>query len=301
MRLARRSFLAASSAAFACAAWRPATSADEPPRELTGEVGITTGSFSQQLRMRPEKFALPELLTVIREELDMRVVDVYTPSLVSFDGAYLDRVRAAAEKAGCVLTNMKMNQPGLNLGSRDKAVREKSLAEYRRSIDAAARLGMRWARPLPAKTNADRGLLIAALRELAEYAAGRPAARKLQLLIENFGWMQADPDSVADLIKEVGANVAASPDTGNWANNTVRYDGLAKTFPLAVTCDFKARTLNADGQHREYDLKRCFDIGWDAGFRGPWCIEHGHADEKTLFRELRLLRDQLRTWIAERK
>ena len=297
MRLARRTFIAASGAAFTCAAWRPATSADDLPRELTGEVGITTGSFSQQLRGRPEKFALPALLTIIREELDMRVVDVYTPSLISLDGPYLDRVRAAAEKARCVLTNLKMNQPGLDLGSRDKAVRDKSLAEYRRTIDAAARLGMRWVRPLPTKTNADGRLLIAALRELAEYAADR----KMQLLIENFGWMQTDPGSVADLVKEVGANVAASPDTGNWANNAVRYDGLAKTFPLAVTCDFKARTLDASGQHREYDLKRCFDIGWDAGFRGPWCIEHGHADEKTLLRELRLLRDQLRTWIAERK
>jgi sugar phosphate isomerase/epimerase len=190
-----------------------------------------------------------------------------------------------------------MNQPGLDLGSPDAGVRGKALSEYKQSIDAAARLGMRWARPLPTKERPDSRLLIDALRELADHAA----RRDVQLLIENFGWMQSDPDSVVRLVKAIGTNAAASPDTGNWTNNEVRYDGLAKTFPHAATCDFKARDLGPGGEHPLYDLKRCFTIGWDAGFRGPWCLEHGHADEKTLFKNLRMLRDQLRQWIAERK
>ena len=296
MKPTRRDFLTTGTAALAWAVWGRTVSGERSEtNDLKHEVGITTGSFSRQLRARPEKFALPELLTVIREELDMRVVDVYTPSLASFDATYLERIRTAAEKAGCVLTNLKMNQPGLDMGSRNKAVREKALTEYKRSIDSAARLGMRWARPLPTKNQPGQSL-IASLRELADYAAHR----KVQLLIENFGWMQSEASSVVDLLKEIGSNVAASPDTGNWTNNEIRYDGLARTFPLAVTCDFKARALGMGGEHLEYDLKHCFNIGWDAGFRGPWCLEHGHAEEKTLYRELRMLRDQLRGWIAER-
>jgi len=81
----------------------------------------------------------------------------------------------------------------------------------------------------------------------------------------------------------------------------VRYAGLARTFPLAVTCDFKARELGKKGEHILYDLERCFQIGWKAGFRGPWCLEHAHRDRKQLFRELGLLRDTLRKWMAASK
>ena len=48
--------------------------------------------------------------------------------------------------------------------------------------------------------------------------------------------------------------------------------------------------------HPAYDLQRCFQIGWEAGFRGPWCLEHANRDRAALFRELALLRDRLRAW-----
>jgi hypothetical protein len=121
------------------------------------------------------------------------------------------------------------------------------------------------------------------------------------MLVENYGWMQSDPESVVKLVKAVGHNVAACPDTGNWNNNELRYAALETTFPIAVTCDFKARQLGPAGEHRLYDLQRCFTIGWKAGFRGPWCLEHANRDRKTLFRELALLRDNLRSWMTEQR
>jgi hypothetical protein len=119
-------------------------------------------------------------------------------------------------------------------------------------------------------------------------------------LVENFGWMQSDPGSVVKLIDAVDGKLSACPDTGNWQDNAIRYEGLAKTFPRAVTCDFKARAFTSDGQHPSYDLKRCFTIGWDAGFRGPWCLEHANPDTGLLVIELRSLRDNLNRWMAQR-
>jgi hypothetical protein len=138
--------------------------------------------------------------------------------------------------------------------------------------------------------------LIEGFRELADYAA----PRQIQVLVENYGWMETDPDSIVSLIKAVDRNLAASPDTANWNTNEIRYQGLERSFPSAVTCDFKPKRLGPDGEHTAYDLKRCFTIGWDAGFRGPWCLEHTNRDAEQLFRELRRLRDQLPQWIAER-
>ena len=264
---------------------------------LSGEVGITTSSLSGHLTARPTqgKFTLLELPKIMRNELDMKVIDLNTSSLASNDPAYLEKVRKAADDAGCILTNLKLNQRGLDMSSRDKTVRVKALSEYKRSIDAAGRLGLKWARPLPLKDRPNMKLHVAAYRELADYADDR----KVQMLVENYGWMESDPDSVVKLIKAIGKDVAVSPDTGNWKNNDIRYQGLKKTFPLAVSCDFKARQLGPNGEHKLYDLKRCFEIGWKTGFRGPWCLEHANPDRKTLFNELALLRDMLRKWMKE--
>ena len=79
----------------------------------------------------------------MRDELGMRVIDLNTASFDSFKPRYLERVREAADKANCVLTNLKLNQRGLDMNNPDKSMREKSLARYKRSIDAASYLGLR--------------------------------------------------------------------------------------------------------------------------------------------------------------
>jgi hypothetical protein len=301
MNVTRRRFLGTAVAAVAVspnilpAKESKKKSTNENP--LDRQVGITTSSLSAHFAARSGngKFTLLELPKIMREELDMRVIDLNTSSFVSYDPAYLDKFRKAADDAGCILTNLKLNQRGLDMNSADKAVREKALTEYKRSIDAAGRLGLKWARPLPLPERPDMKRHVAAYRELADYAA----ERKVRMLVENYAWMESDPESVVKLIKAVGRNLAASPDTGNWKNNDLRYEGLKKTFPLAVTCDFKARQLGPHGEHKLYDLKRCFEIGWESGFRGPWCLEHANADRKTLFKELAMLRDMLRKWMAE--
>lgn len=274
-----------------------ATPAGKPRPSLVREVGVTTGSFMKHLTETPQpgKLRLLDLPRVMRDELDMRVIDLMTATLPSLEAAYLDRLRASADAAGCVLSNLKMNQRGLDMGNPDEAVRRKALSEYKLTIDAAARLGVRWVRPLPVNARPDPGVYAASCRELIDHA--RPHG--ITLLIENFGWIQTDPDAIPRLIKDVGEGLAAQPDTGNWAGNEVRYTGLAKAFPLAVSCDFKARKLGPGGGHPEYDLKRCFEIGWNAGFRGPWCLEQSHDDLRQLYRDMGWVRDRLRQWMAE--
>ena len=192
----------------------------------------------------------------------------------TYEPAHLEKLRANIEKFGCKATNLKMNQK-VDMASEDEAERNEAMRVYKASIDAAALLGIRWVRPLPRSETPDSALLKTAFDELIEYAG----ERDITILIENFGWMMNDENSVVDLVKTLGPNrVGVGIDTGNWSNNEVRYPALQKTFPLAVTCDFKAKTLGANFEHAAYDLKRCFDTGWDAGFRGPWCLEHGHRE-----------------------
>ena len=188
-----------------------------------------------------------------------------------------------------------MNQHGLDMNSPDEAMRNKALSVYRKSIDDAALVGARWARPLPLPSLPDMKIHVDSYRRLAAHAE----KRGVRMLVENYGWMQADADSLPDLIRRIDRNVAASPDTGNWNSDDLRFEGLRRSFPLAVTCDFKARGLGANGEHEAYDLERCFGIGWESGFRGPWCLEHVNRDRKALLGELRLLRDMLQGWMKE--
>jgi hypothetical protein len=261
---------------------------------LPQELGVTTGSFMKHLSAsaQPGKLRLLDLPRYMRDELDMRVIDLMTATLVSLEPKYLEQLRKAAADGGCVLTNLKMNQKGLDLATADEALRRESIAVYRRTIDAAALLGVRWVRPLPGPKAPDLKLLAQSYRELIDYAG----AKGMGVLVENFGWMQGDAEAIPRIIRAVGPDLKAQPDTGNWTE-AARYDGLAKAFPFAASCDFKARELAADSTHTAYDLKRCFDLGWQAGFRGPWCFEHFHNDLAQLFREMAQLRDMLRRWM----
>lgn len=269
--------------------------------QLRDAVGLVSASAAAQMSGRAlgRQFTLLELPQILSEELNLTVVDLNTLSFPSFETvqpAYLEKLRAAADKAGCILTNLKLNQRGLDMNSVDVAVRRRAIDEYKRSIDIASQLGCRWVRPLPLKQKPNEAIHVASYQELCDFAA----ERNVTLLVENFGWMQADPDSVQRLVTAIGRNVAACPDTGNWNSNEIRYAGLARSFPLAATCDFKAKRLSPTGEHADYDLKRCFDIAWDAGFRGPWAIEHGNVNTKRFLAEIRLVRDMLRTWTRER-
>lgn len=278
---------------------RAKPSAQQIP-ELANAIGIVSASAHAQLtgRAQGRTFSLLDIPGILRNELNLRVVDLNTSSFPDFskvDQTYLDKLRKAVDDAGCVMTNLKMNQRGIDMNSPDKQIRDKALTEYKRSIDIASQLGCRWARPLPAKPKPNMQIHIESYRELCDYGA----ERNVTLLVENFGWMQSDADSVAKLVKAIGGNVAAGIDTGNWNGNEVRYPGLEKSFPLAVTCDFKARRFGPNGEHNEYDLRRCFDIAWASGFRGPWALEHSNPDTKALLSGFAKLRDMLRKWTAE--
>ena len=271
--------------------------ADESARsnaDVQGMIGITTGSFNRHLSesARPGKLVMLDLPKIMRDQLDLRVLDLMTATLPSLNADYLQKLRSRAEDAGCVITNLKMNQKNLDMGSADPAVRRHAIDVYKQSIDAAEQLGCRWVRPLPRVQQPDVNAYVESYRELIDYAG----PKGITLLIENFGWLQDDPTAIPRIIQAVGKGLDASVDTGNWTNRA-RHQGLKQAYPLAVTCDFKAFELGENGQHERYDLRRCFQIGWDAGFRGPWCFEHFNKSLDGLLTGMLQLRDMVRGWI----
>ena len=284
--LGRRDFLRTAASA-AAAAVLPGQ--DRP--SLSEVIGITTGGLNHQ--RENAVLTVSTLPRFVRDELGMRLIDLNTRWLTSFEEGYVARARETAEKAGCFITNLKVNHSFGDLASKDGQERARAMTNARHLVLTAQRLGARWIRfGVPKAARKDPS----AHRELA----GLARERGLQLLVENSGWMGSDPGSVIDLVRAIGKNAAAGPDTGNW-DDDVRYKGLALTFPGAATCDFKVFDLDKDRKHRKYDIKRCFDIGWMTGFRGPWAIEHWNEDLKAFARETVHIRELLKSWMREAK
>src|SRR3954470_10361842 len=138
-------------------------------------------------------------------------------------------------------------------------------------MDGAGRRGgaaLVW--PFPADQTSGMAVLIESLTKLADIAD----SLKMAVILENAGWMTSDPDAIPRLVEALDGRIAAQPDTGSWEKG-LQEAGLKKAFPYAVSCDFKFGKLGPAGEHAAYNLKHCFDLGWQAGFRGPWCLEHG--------------------------
>lgn len=125
----RRTFLKRTAGLAATAAsgrWCAAKEVnDEPHRALHRQIGITTSSLSGHIAPKATrgKFTLLELPRILRDELDMTVIDLNTSTVASYEPKYLERVRMAADAAGSVLTNLKMNQRGLDMNHADPNVR----------------------------------------------------------------------------------------------------------------------------------------------------------------------------------
>lgn len=269
---------------------------DEPSRpSLDRMIGITTGGLDfQRINRILTALTLPAFM---RDELGMRLIDFNTRWLTSYEPSYIERVRMAAEDADCFFSNLKVNHKFGDLYSQDSDERKLAMSNARQQVEIAEMLGARWIRfTVPKITDSDDASKVAAHRELAMFAG----ERGIQLLVENGGWLKSDPDSIQRVVKAIGHNVASGPDTGNW-DDDVRYEALEKSFPGAVTCDFKVFDLDADNRHAKYDIRRCFDIGWNSGFRGPWAIEHWNDDTKAYVRETTWLRDQLTKWMLDSK
>ena len=276
------------------------TPGKKSPPDLAGKIGIVSASLTPHFSGKGKpagKLDLLDLPQLMNGELGLEVLDLNTMNLPAMDRSYLEKLKSNASKFGCIITNLKMNQR-VHMASPNESERREARRVYEASIDAASILGCRWARPLPGPEKPDDDLHKAAFDHLASYAQ----KRGVRILIENFGWLMIEPDSLIQFAEMIGEEkVDVCVDTGNWKSNEIRYPALRQTFPLASTCDFKAKTMSETFGHETYDLERCFQIGWDAGFRGPWCLEHGNRDFERAKKELTWLRNQLAGWMEKQK
>src|SRR5436190_23597176 len=122
MALGRREFLGSAIAMTAGVTLaQSASKPTSPDASLQRKLGITTGSFMMHLRKDKQlhQTLLLDLPQQMHDDLGMQVIDLMNETLPSLEPKYLDDLRSRAEKYGCILTNLKMNQKDADMASAD--------------------------------------------------------------------------------------------------------------------------------------------------------------------------------------
>jgi len=212
------------------------------------------------------------------------------------DTRYLGELKTRAEDAGVTSVLIMCDLEG-DLGAPDTKVRQQSVENHHKWVDAAAFLGCHAIR-VNAKSEGtrDEQMRLAAdgLSSLADYAA----RQNIRILVENHGGLSSDADWLVSVMKEAGHdNLGTLPDFGNFADNGPyafdRYRGVEQLMPYAHAVSAKSLDFGPDGEHIGFDFRRLIEIVQSAGYHGYIGIEFEgeHLDEIAGIRATKALLD----------
>ena len=276
----RRNFLIGAGTA-AVAAALPELRAQNTPPHVPGKARFRTGlvAYSYREAFKAKTFTYEDLIRVAVETgtdgIDMTVywlpstTDDYLLSLRRL--AYRNRVEIYS-----IGTRVQLAQPTV-------ALRDQQLAELRKWLDVAQRVGATHVRvfggEVPAGATKEQAIAFAA--ETLKRGAEEAGTRGLFVGLEDDG-------GITDYAKDTIAIVerAASPwagmnlDLGNFRPPDV-YGQVEMSIPYAVSTHVKTELTLDDGRTAPFDLERIFQMFAAHEFRGYMGLEYEAAGDPT--------------------
>jgi len=222
-----------------------------------------------------------------RKDFDISVVEYVNQFFKdkAKDTSYLNELLKRCKDNG-VRNHLIMIDGEGDLGSTDKAARNKAVENHYQWVDAAHHLGCATIR-VNAAGNGTREEVAAAavdgLGRLGEY--GEKAG--INVIVENHGGYSSDGGWLSGVMKQVGKkNVGTLPDfgnfcikrePGNWENcleSYDRYQGTKELMPYAKGVSAKSYNFDEAGNCIETDYMKILKIVKDSGFKGYVGIEY---------------------------
>jgi sugar phosphate isomerase/epimerase len=203
----------------------------------------------------------------------------------------LRALRRSFEDAGAELFGLLLDFG--DIASPDEAGRNADVAQLRRWIDIASRLGAARVRvdagrqPPTPEAVARSG---DALAILAEHAATVGVA----VSTENFHETAREAQPLLHILDHCNGRVGLCVDFGN-ADGPDKYATLAALMPRAVSIHCKPR-FDEQGRVDRDDLARCLTLAQQHHFAGPMSLINTHRDDE--WKHLDLLRAELLTFAA---
>lgn len=239
-------------------------------------LGMSTVIFRNRFKQTKPKdvvelkneLSLLEVPNYYRERFGIRKLEFWSNHFESLEPAYLKELRSRVEAAGSQVVNVQVDAD-YDLANADEAVRERSLAEALRWVDAAAALGSEAVRVNPGRTGGSIDKSIASMKIVNQHCK----SKGLPLLTENHFGIEMDPDLHLRILEEAGPeNVYTLPDFGNYPLDTM-WTSLAKIIPHAYMISAKTVAFNERMEHVTYDFDRCIQMAERAGFKGIYSVE----------------------------
>jgi len=270
----RRDFLATAGAAAVAAAARPigaAPAAQPPAGKARFRTGLVAYSFRQALTSKTMTY---EDLIRVAVETGTDGIDMTVYWLPATTDDYLLPLRRLAYKNRVEIysigTRVRLAQPTAEL-------REKELAELRKWLDVAQKLGATHVRvfggnkPEGATLEQAIGFAAETMKRGAEYAG----ARGLILGLEDDGGITDFAKETIEIVKRADSPWAGmNLDIGNFRPPKV-YDQIEMSIPYAVSTHVKTNVANDDGKTRDpFDLDRVFAMFAKQGFKGYMGLEY---------------------------
>lgn len=238
------------------------------------EIGI--GSWSLRDLIRSRELSLVDFPRFVREEFDVKYVELSQQHFDSWDSQYLNKIRQSLDKAGVSVINVPVDLGDISNPADHERQHDLKLLEL--WIDIAAYLGSSAVRVNTGRHQDEAGFgrVVGSLRQLADYSA----ERDIVLVLENHGGISSDPASIKRLFEEVGRpNFRSCPDFGNFAEEK-RLEGLRVISQYAFLAHAKTYDFLPNGEFTAFDFEACMRVLRESGFDGVLSVEfEGKGDQ----------------------
>jgi hypothetical protein len=228
-------------------------------RSLAGQISSTRESGSG-----PTLLELPEFA---RGQLQLRGLNVPASMLAGWSLQEMDRLRDAADKAGCPCLVLIEDTP-LSFGHADPARRLAIACEGPDTDEVLERVA-------------------------TETKTAMPAVERLELnvLIAPHEGLTFAPDRLTDLIKRIGGfRIGSLPNFGHAAATGDPVGTLRKLAPYAGAVHATIDGFNKKGNHSPYDLAECVTAIRSVGFVNTLAIDYaGKADPLDVIERARVV------------
>lgn len=240
---------------------------------------LAVASWPFRKLVDPAKGTLPlmDFARMVADRYGVMGIEPLGQHFPATDSAYLEKLRAAVEKAGSRVVNVPVDRLGGSCYDPDAQVRARVVATCKKWADVAQSLGSPAIRThiTRAPSGPDVALAADTLRQVADYAAGR----QVVVHLENDDRVSEEAFFLVDvLVKSNHPYLRALPDFCNSAlldrPPDYNYKALAALFQHAYGIAH-AKDSEQDGKRLvKVDAARVFAIAKSSGFRGYFSMEY---------------------------
>jgi sugar phosphate isomerase/epimerase len=248
------------------------------------KLSLAGWSLHRLFRAQTDPLKLIDFPAFAREKFGIEAVELNSPFFPTRDPKFIKQLISAAQQARVRLLNIAVDEVG-DLSADSDIDRNRAVMNYGRWIPIASELGCTAIRA----NTGGMGIIdvhkaltccIDSFRRLCDMGM----KHGVSILIENHGGLSAEADNIVALIDAVRMThgetvIGTMPDFGNWPDNVDRYQSLLKILPFAKAVHAKVFDIDADLEHRKFDLEKCVSLAKACGYDAFLGIEYEGRDD----------------------